>query len=51
MYLTYLDDSGSPDDPNTAFFVLGGLMLFERQTHCDTSAISISSATLLTSLQ
>jgi hypothetical protein len=33
MYLTYLDDSGSPDDPNTDFFVLGGLMLFERQTH------------------
>jgi hypothetical protein len=33
MYLTYLDDSGSPDDPNTSFFVLGGIMLFERQTH------------------
>ncbi|WP_321883169.1 DUF3800 domain-containing protein [Paraburkholderia bannensis] len=33
MYLAYLDDSGSPDDPNSQFFVLGGIMLFERQTH------------------
>lgn len=33
MYLAYLDESGSPDDPNSEFFVLGGIMLFERQTH------------------
>jgi hypothetical protein len=33
MYLTYLDESGTPGDPNTAFFVLGGVMIFERQTH------------------
>ncbi|KVN88858.1 DUF3800 domain-containing protein [Burkholderia ubonensis] len=33
MYLTYLDESGSPGDPNTPFFVLGGVAVFERQTH------------------
>ena len=33
MYLSYLDTSGTPGDKNTRFFVLGGVMLFERQTH------------------
>ncbi|RQQ44902.1 DUF3800 domain-containing protein [Burkholderia stagnalis] len=33
MYLSYLDESGSPGDPNTPFFVLGGVAVFERQTH------------------
>jgi hypothetical protein len=33
MYLTYLDESGTPGDKNTRFFVLGGVMVFERQTH------------------
>lgn len=33
MYLLYLDDSGSIDDPQTDFFVLGGICIFERQTH------------------
>lgn len=33
MYLTYLDESGSPGDLNTPFFVLAGVAVFERQTH------------------
>ncbi|WP_396334112.1 DUF3800 domain-containing protein [Burkholderia anthina] len=33
MYLTYLDESGSPGDLNTPFFALGGVAVFERQTH------------------
>jgi hypothetical protein len=33
MYLTYLDESGSPGDPNTPFFVLASFSVFERQTH------------------
>lgn len=33
MYLLYLDDSGSIDDPNSEFFVLAGVCIFERQTH------------------
>ncbi|AKK25086.1 DUF3800 domain-containing protein [Pandoraea oxalativorans] len=33
MYLTYLDESGSPGDLNTPFFVLTGVSVFERQTH------------------
>jgi len=33
MYLTYLDESGSPGDLNTPFFVLAGVSVFERQTH------------------
>lgn len=33
VYLTYLDESGSPGDLNTPFFVLAGVAAFERQTH------------------
>ncbi|HDR8909200.1 TPA: DUF3800 domain-containing protein [Burkholderia multivorans] len=33
MYLSYLDESGSPGDRNTPFFVLGGVAIFERKTH------------------
>jgi hypothetical protein len=33
MYLLYLDDSGSPNDKNSAFFVFAGVAIFERQTH------------------
>lgn len=33
MHLLYLDDSGSPADPNTRFFVMAGFSIFERQTH------------------
>ena len=33
MYLSYLDESGTPADKNTRFFVLGGVTVFERQTH------------------
>lgn len=33
MYLLYLDDSGSPKNPREEHFVLGGLSVFERQTH------------------
>ncbi|WP_296649888.1 DUF3800 domain-containing protein [Paraburkholderia sp.] len=33
MYLSYLDESGTPGDKNTNFFVLGGVTVFERQTH------------------
>lgn len=33
MYLSYLDESGTPADKATRFFVLGGVMVFERQTH------------------
>ena len=32
-YLTYLDESGSPGDLNTPFFVLAGVSVFERQPH------------------
>lgn len=30
MHILYVDDSGSPDNPNDAFFVLGGISVFER---------------------
>lgn len=30
MYILYLDDSGSVDDPNERYFVLGGVAVFER---------------------
>lgn len=33
MYILYLDESGSPDDPTDRFFVLGGAAIFERQTY------------------
>ena len=33
MYLLYLDESGSPADPNQRFFVMAGICVFERQTH------------------
>lgn len=33
LYLLYIDDSGSIDDPNTKFLVLAGISVFERQTH------------------
>jgi hypothetical protein len=33
MYVLYLDDAGSQHDPNHRYFVLGGVAIFERQTH------------------
>ncbi len=33
MHLMYLDESGSPADHNTQFFVMAGFSIFERQTH------------------
>ena len=30
MHILYVDDSGSPDNPNDTFFVLGGISVFER---------------------
>ncbi|MBT9166185.1 MAG: hypothetical protein DDT25_00864 [Chloroflexi bacterium] len=33
MFLLYLDDSGSLGDKGNKFFVLGGICIFERQTH------------------
>lgn len=33
MYLLYLDDSGSPDDPKQDHFVLGGICLHEQKLH------------------
>lgn len=33
MYLLYLDESGSVDDPNSHYFVMAGVSVFERQTH------------------
>lgn len=30
MHVLYVDDSGSPDNPNDKFFVLGGISVFER---------------------
>lgn len=33
MHLLYVDESGSPSDPEQNFFVLSGVSLFERQTH------------------
>ncbi|MGI4984420.1 MAG: DUF3800 domain-containing protein [Janthinobacterium lividum] len=38
----HLDESGSPGDLNTPFFVLAGFSVFERQTHwleCSLDAI------------
>ena len=33
LHLLYLDESGDPYDPNTNFFVLAGVAVFERSTH------------------
>lgn len=33
MYLLYVDESGSPGDPNQHHFVLAGISVFERETH------------------
>lgn len=33
MYLLYLDDAGSPPNPQEEYFVLGGVALFEPQIH------------------
>ncbi len=33
MYLLYLDDSGSVNNPNESHLVLGGISVFERQVH------------------
>lgn len=33
MFLLYVDESGSPGDPNQQHFVLAGLSVFERETH------------------
>lgn len=33
MYLLYVDESGSVDDPQSDYFVLSGVCVFERQTH------------------
>ncbi len=32
MYLSYLDESGNPDDPADKHFVIGGVAVFERVT-------------------
>lgn len=32
-YLLYVDESGSPGDPNQQHFVLAGVSVFERETH------------------
>ncbi|MGR3914877.1 MAG: DUF3800 domain-containing protein [Gammaproteobacteria bacterium] len=33
MHLLYLDDSGSADNPNEEYLVLGGVSIFESQAH------------------
>lgn len=33
MHLLYVDESGSPSDPNQNFFILSGIAIYERQTH------------------
>lgn len=33
MHLLYVDESGSPSDPNQSFFILSGVAIYERQTH------------------
>jgi hypothetical protein len=33
VHLLYLDESGHSHDPSSAFFVLAGFSIFERQTH------------------
>ena len=33
MYLLYVDESGSIDDPNSNYLVLAGISVYERQTH------------------
>ncbi len=33
MHLLYVDESGTPTDPNLSYFVLSGISIFERETH------------------
>jgi hypothetical protein len=33
MHLLYVDESGSPSDPNQNFFILSGVSIFEKKTH------------------
>lgn len=33
MHLLYVDESGSPSDPDQNFFILSGVSIFERKTH------------------
>jgi hypothetical protein len=33
MYLLYLDDSGSANNPNEEYLVLGGISVFERRVY------------------
>jgi len=33
MHLLYVDESGTPTDPNISYFVLSGISVFERETH------------------
>jgi hypothetical protein len=33
MYLLYLDDSGSTENQDEEYLVLGGMAVFERQVH------------------
>ena len=33
MYLLYVDESGSTNDPNQDFFILSGIVVSERRTH------------------
>lgn len=40
MYLLYLDDSGSNDDPTQKYLVLGGVSIFERQVHFVTKKLN-----------
>jgi len=33
VYLLYLDESGAPENADDQYFVMGGICVFERQTH------------------
>ena len=39
MHLLYLDDSGSADNKNEEYLVLGGICLFESQVHYVTAEL------------
>jgi hypothetical protein len=39
VYLLYLDESGAPENPEDQYFVMGGIAVFERQTHWLSEAV------------
>ncbi|WP_238331497.1 DUF3800 domain-containing protein [Mannheimia haemolytica] len=42
----YVDESGSTTDPTQKYFVLSGIAVFERNTHCVSGRIILHRITL-----